>query len=207
VAELSAFGSDFLFQGSRYKTIWSVIRGPVRKRRNYKQDWILCDMWAVDESGAQVDGGDVAIGSEPWTAAVEDTAFDAFISDRIRIGELGMFQFADDYKPELSYYDVQDQMFRFVELLERKPDMDIKFHEGLTLRWFETPEWSVFVDERGVPNGFEHAERGDECGGGLWFDGRVLVDYDGVFSLPAGVIALCEKLGFNMDYAKETADE
>jgi hypothetical protein len=60
--------------------------------------------------------------------------------------------------------------------------MDIKFHEGLTLRWFETPEWSVFVDERGVPNGFEHAERGDECGGGLWFDGRVLVDYDGVFA-------------------------
>ena len=81
--------------------------------------------------------------------------------------------------------------------------MDIKFHEGLTLRWFETPEWSVFVDECGVPNGFEHAERGDECGGGLWFDGRVLVDYDGVFSLPAGVIALCEKLGFNMDYAKD----
>jgi hypothetical protein len=40
--------------------------------------------------------------------------------------------------------------------------IDIKFHEGLTLRWFETPEWSVFVDERGVPNGFEHAERGDE---------------------------------------------
>jgi hypothetical protein len=36
---------------------------------------------------------------------------------------------------------------------------------------------------------------------------RVLVDYDGVFSLPAGVVALCEKLGFNMDYAKETADE
>jgi hypothetical protein len=89
----------------------------------------------------------------------------------------------------------------------RSMAMDIKFHEGLTLRWFETPEWSVFVDERGVPNGFEHAERGDECGGGLWFDGRVLVDYDGVFSLPAGVIALCEKLGFNMDYAKETADE
>jgi hypothetical protein len=112
VAELSAFGSDFEFQGSRYKTIWSVIRGPVRKRRNYKQDWILCDMWAVDEFGAQVDGGDVAVGSEPWTAAVEDTAFDAFISDRIRIGELGMFQFGDDYRPELSYYDVQDQMCR-----------------------------------------------------------------------------------------------
>jgi hypothetical protein len=122
VAELSAFGSDFEFQGSRYKTIWSVIRGPVRKRRNYKQDWILCDMWAVDEFGAQVDGGDVAIGSDPWTAAVEDTAFDAFISDRIRIGELGMFQFGDDYRPELSYYDVQDRMCRILEQLERKPE-------------------------------------------------------------------------------------
>jgi hypothetical protein len=123
VAELSAFGSDFEFQGSRYKTIWSVIRGPVRERRNYKQDWILCDMWAVDEFGAQVDGGDVAIGSEPWTAALEQkTAHDALFGQIIRIGELGMFQFADDYRPDMPYYMVQEQLFRFMEQLERKPE-------------------------------------------------------------------------------------
>jgi len=33
------------------------------------------------------------------------------------------------------------------------------------------------------------------------------VDYDGVYSLPQGVIEICEKVGFNMDYAKETEDE
>lgn len=86
--------------------------------------------------------------------------------------------------------------------------MDIKFHERLTLRWYETPEWSVFIDEDGDPVGFEHTELGDEGGsGGLWFDGDHLVDYDGVYSLPEGVIALCEHIGFNMDYAKETEDE
>jgi len=39
--------------------------------------------------------------------------------------------------------------------------------------------------------------------GGLWFDGTHLVDYDGVYNLPQGVIAICEAKGFNMDYAKD----
>ncbi len=34
---------------------------------------------------------------------------------------------------------------------------------------------------------FEHNELGDECGGGLWFEGDELVDYDGVFELPKEV--------------------
>lgn len=86
--------------------------------------------------------------------------------------------------------------------------MDIKFVERGTLRFWRTPEWTVFVDEEGDPLGFEHTERGDEGGsGGLWFDGTHLVDYDGTLYVPSGVIAICEKIGFNMDYAKETADE
>lgn len=121
VSELSAFGADFEVQGSRYKTIWTKIRGPVHQRRGYKQDWILCDMWAVDESGAQIQGGEVEVGSGPWTAAVEDTAFDAFISARIRIGELGMFQFDDDYRPDYPQHMVEDQLFRYLEQLEREP--------------------------------------------------------------------------------------
>jgi len=123
VSQMSAFGADFEFQGSRYKIIWSTIRGPVRERRNYKQDWILSDMWEVDESGSQIDGGDVAVGSGPWTAALEaKTDHDAFFGDIIRIGELGMFQFADDYRPELPRYMVEEQVFRFMEQLERKPE-------------------------------------------------------------------------------------
>ena len=38
--------------------------------------------------------------------------------------------------------------------------------------------------------------------GGLWFDGVVLVDYDGVFELPEGVTNTCKKLGFNMSYVE-----
>lgn len=76
--------------------------------------------------------------------------------------------------------------------------------ESATLRWFETPEWSVFIDEEGHPLGFEHTELGEDGGtGGLWFDGTHLVDYDGVYNLPKGVVEICEAKGFNMDYAKD----
>lgn len=34
---------------------------------------------------------------------------------------------------------------------------------------------------------FEHNAMGDESAGGLWFEGKELVDYDGVFDLPAEV--------------------
>jgi len=30
-----------------------------------------------------------------------------------------------------------------------------------------------------------------------------LVDYDGVYNLPQGVIDVCETVGLNMDYAKD----
>lgn len=37
-------------------------------------------------------------------------------------------------------------------------------------------------------------------GGGLWFEGNELVDYDGVFELPAPLIEFLKNEGFNMDY-------
>jgi hypothetical protein len=76
--------------------------------------------------------------------------------------------------------------------------------ETPSLRFYEAAEWCVFIDELGVPVGFEHARLGEDGGsGGLWFDGTHLVDYDGVYSLPQGVIDICESVGFNMDYAKD----
>ena len=82
--------------------------------------------------------------------------------------------------------------------------MRIELKELGTLRLYESATWCVFIDEQGVPVGFEHAELGEEGGsGGLWFDGTHLVDYDGVYNLPQGVIEICEKVGFNMDYAKD----
>jgi hypothetical protein len=83
----------------------------------------------------------------------------------------------------------------------------LKLKESASLRWYETPEWTVFLNNRGIPVGFEHATLGDEGGsGGLWFDGTHLVDYDGVYSLPQGVMKICESVGLNMDYAKEVDD-
>ena len=88
--------------------------------------------------------------------------------------------------------------------LHEAAESALVYKETPTLRWYESPEWTVFVDEDGVPSMFEHGELGEEGGtGGLWFDGTHLVDYDGVYNLPKGVIAICERLGFNMDYAKD----
>ncbi len=44
---------------------------------------------------------------------------------------------------------------------------------------------------------FEHLEHGDECGGGLWFEDRELIDYDGVGVLPLEIVDALESMGFN----------
>jgi len=49
---------------------------------------------------------------------------------------------------------------------------------------------------------FEHDEVGDDIAGGMWFNNKELVDYDGVFELPSEIIVLMESQGYNMDYAK-----
>lgn len=48
---------------------------------------------------------------------------------------------------------------------------------------------------------FEHNKMGDDYAGGLWFENKSLIDYDGVYEVPKEVIqALIEK-GYNMDEA------
>ena len=51
-------------------------------------------------------------------------------------------------------------------------------------------------DETPLRGYFEHEEYGDEYGGGLWFKGKNLVDYDGVFELPKEVIQALRDTGF-----------
>ena len=122
VNRMSAFGSSFYFDGANYRTLWVNVRGSVCKRRNYKQDWIMLDMWLEDEDAAVNTAPSVSVGSDAWIAAMQDTAFDAFFGDRVRIGELGAFQFADDYRPSLPQQMVEEQLFRYLEQLERKPE-------------------------------------------------------------------------------------
>jgi hypothetical protein len=59
----------------------------------------------------------------------------------------------------------------------------------------ETENFTLLLDgQRGM---FEHRETG--CGGGVWFEYNVLMDYDGVFQLPKEVIDTLRDNGFIVD--------
>jgi len=46
---------------------------------------------------------------------------------------------------------------------------------------------------------FEHEKYGDEFGGGLWFENRELVDFDGTMVLPIEVAISIRELGYICD--------
>ena len=46
---------------------------------------------------------------------------------------------------------------------------------------------------------FEHNEHGEDCGGGLWFVGKELTDYDGVFELPKTVADALIQAGYHLE--------
>ncbi len=50
-------------------------------------------------------------------------------------------------------------------------------------------------------NGWFEVDGGEDwyAEGGLWFEGKTLVDYDGVYSLPEEIVELLENNGFNCD--------
>ena len=115
---MSSFGADFSFDGMDYKTLWSKVRGPVRKLRDYRDDLILTDMWSVNCENF----GDVEVGSEPWAAALESiTNKDLY---QVRIGELGGFQFDDDYQPEYSWDGVLNEFNFYLSMMDYDPELD-----------------------------------------------------------------------------------
>ena len=61
----------------------------------------------------------------------------------------------------------------------------------------ETDNFTVEIfDDRPERGYFEHNLLGDECCGGLWFEGKNLIDYDGVFELPKEVIQILRDMDF-----------
>ena len=54
---------------------------------------------------------------------------------------------------------------------------------------------------------FEHNILGEECAGSMWFEGKTLVDYDGVFELPKDVIDMMLKKGYDMSYATDVLND
>lgn len=72
---------------------------------------------------------------------------------------------------------------------EKRYHFDVHVDEGT---------YTVEVDTTARYGYFEHNELGDESGGGLWFDGKNLIDYDGVFELPMKVIKALRAAGFSV---------
>jgi len=62
-------------------------------------------------------------------------------------------------------------------------------------------KWGVFIDPVAERGYFEHDDFGE--GGGLWFDGQELIDYDGVWALRAEVATAIRSLGYDVDKACE----
>jgi hypothetical protein len=55
------------------------------------------------------------------------------------------------------------------------------------------------VEVKGDRGYFEHNYHGDEVAGGLWFDGKTLIDYDGTIQLPHEVIGALRQGGYIVD--------
>ena len=66
-----------------------------------------------------------------------------------------------------------------------------------------TKHFEVKIDPDESYGYFEHHELGDECGGGLWFQDRELIDYDGVFELKLEVVEAIRDMGYKVDTSFE----
>lgn len=63
----------------------------------------------------------------------------------------------------------------------------------------ETAHFQVWVCTEAKKGYFEHSTHGDDVAGGLWFDDQKnLIDYDGVYELPAEVCNFLKEKGFKV---------
>lgn len=80
--------------------------------------------------------------------------------------------------------------------------MDIREHDyqivapRATLPSGKLSGWEVSISPATSYGYFEHDDIGE--GGGLWFEGRTLVDYDGRFELPRGVALAIQAVGYDL---------
>ena len=65
------------------------------------------------------------------------------------------------------------------------------------------PEWDIRINTEEQCGYFEWVggtNEDDEITGGLWFEGKVLVDYDGEFSLPDAVLNALISNGYEVKH-------
>ena len=53
---------------------------------------------------------------------------------------------------------------------------------------------------------FEHNRLGENCAGGMWFENKTLIDYDGVFDLPKEVLEHMLSQGYDMSYVTDISE-
>ena|SRR5690606_1874247 len=77
---------------------------------------------------------------------------------------------------------------------------NINIDNGITIipQGEHTSTMELFTDDDGTPKGIEWDNPVDTVWIGLWFEGKELEDYDGVFELPPQAIKLVRKAGFEV---------
>lgn len=83
---------------------------------------------------------------------------------------------------------------KIVERKNKKNTHEFKFDNGAwcsICTMGEESSWECQMDE---------ADEETYSEGGLWFDGKELVDYDGCFELPDAVRIALKELGYSWDY-------
>jgi hypothetical protein len=69
-------------------------------------------------------------------------------------------------------------------------------------------DWDIKINgDKGYFEWVGGTNEDDECCGGLWFDGNVLVDYDGVSSLPDVVETTLREAGYNLSMLDDVWDD
>lgn len=74
-----------------------------------------------------------------------------------------------------------------------------------TERTIETKNYSIILNCNGDKSRgyFEHHVYGDERGGGLWFERKELIDYDGMSYLPKQVMEALKAAGYDVSWAED----
>lgn len=62
-----------------------------------------------------------------------------------------------------------------------------------------TTNFSIRISPTTEYGYFEHNKLGDNCGGGLWFEGKKLVDADGTFCVPMEVGLALRAAGYEVE--------
>jgi hypothetical protein len=72
----------------------------------------------------------------------------------------------------------------------------------ITTQDLSVTDWDIRINpllERGSFEWVGGTNEDEECAGGLWFKGKKLIDYDGVFALPKIVKEVLIKSGYSLE--------